>query len=500
MDFFANLGTGIDAAFSLSALVSCFFGVTLGTFIGVLPGVGPLATVAILLPITFGYEPTDALIMLAGIYYGAQYGGSTASILLNVPGTATSAVTCLDGYPMACQGRAGIALFITTIASFVGSLVGVILVAGFAPLLSAFALQFSAAEYFSLMVLGLVAASLVGRGAPLRSVTMVVVGLILGLVGIDVNTAEFRFTYGIMNLADGIHLVIVATGLFGIAEIIASLVSPPERKPARDITWRSLMPSWAEFKACIMPMARGTGIGSALGALPGTGSTIASFIAYATEVKLSRNPERFGNGAIEGVAAPESANNAAAQTAFIPTLTLGIPGDAVMAVMIGALMIHGIIPGPRLIIEEPSLFWGLIVSFFIGNVMLVILNLPLIGIWVRILSIPYAVLFPSILVFICIGVYSIRNSPFDVMMVMLFGIIGFVLKLLRFEPAPLLLGLVLGPMLEENFRRALLISRGSMMVFLERPISAIFLAGTLALVVWIIVERIRARPVRSIEA
>ncbi|MBZ8133326.1 tripartite tricarboxylate transporter permease [Afifella sp. IM 167] len=501
MEIFSHLGIGIEAAFSFSALLNCLIGVTLGTFIGVLPGVGPLATIAILLPVTFSHEPTDALIMLAGIYYGAQYGGSTASILLNVPGTATSAVTCLDGYPMAQQGRAGVALFITTIASFFGSFVGVILVAGFAPLLAAFALQFSAAEYFSLMVLGLIAASLVGRGAPLRSVAMVVVGLLLGIVGIDVNTAEFRFTYGVMELADGIHLVIVATGMFGVAEIISSLVRPPERRVAsRDITWRSLLPTREDMRRSWGPMLRGTSIGSLFGALPGTGSTIASFIAYATEVKIAKEPERFGRGAVEGVSAPESANNAAAQTAFIPTLTLGIPGDAVMAVMIGALMIHGIIPGPRLIVEQPSLFWGLIVSFMIGNVMLVILNLPLIGIWVRILSIPYSALFPSILVFICVGVYSIRNSAFDVLMVVIFGLVGYGLKILRFEPAPLLLGLVLGPMMEENFRRALLISRGSAWVFVERPISAAFLLSTVALIAWITIERIRGRKEREAEA
>lgn len=496
-----NLLIGFEAALTLTGLLCCFFGVTLGTFIGVLPGVGPLATIAILLPATFGLDPGNALIMLAGVYYGAQYGGSTASILLNLPGTATSAVTALDGYPMAQQGRAGVALFMTTIASFLGSVFGIVVVGFFAPLLASAALEFSAAEYFSLMLFGLVAAATVGGGTPVKSLSMVVVGLILGLVGIDVNTAEFRFTYGVMELADGINLVIIATGVFGVTEIVTGIMKGMDRQAVpHSISLRSMLPAHDDWKKSWFPMSRGMGIGAFFGALPGTGSTIASFMAYAVEIKMSKRPERFGKGAIEGLVAPESANNSAAQAAFVPTLTLGIPGDAVMAVMLGALMIHGIIPGPLLIQEQPQLFWGLIVSFFIGNLMLLVLNLPLIGIWVRILSVSPRYLFPAILVFICIGVFSIRSSPFDVMMVLAFGLIGFGMRRVGFPPAPLLLGLVLGPMMEENLRRALLIARGDPTVFVTRPLSAVFI-GLTALILILTLSRGRlSRKSRTAKA
>lgn len=483
MGLFQGLGVGFETAFSLSALLYCFAGVVMGTFIGVLPGVGPLATIAILLPLTFNAAPHLALILLAGIYYGAQYGGSTASILLNLPGTATNAVTCLDGYPMAQKGRAGVALFLTKIASFTGSFLGILLIGGFAPLLASFALEFSAADYFSLMLLGLVAAALITRGSPILSIAMVFIGLTLGLVGVDVNSAEMRFTYGSIELADGVHLVVVATGMFGVAEIIANAGHMAEaRVRAADLRWRAMIPTKEDLARSWKPALRGTAIGAFFGTLPGTGSTIASFVAYAMERRVAKDQSIFGKGAVEGIVAPESANNAAAQTAFIPTLTLGVPGDAVMALMLGALMIHGIIPGPALIIEHPDIFWGLIVSFLIGNVMLVIVNLPMIGIWVRLLSIPYTILYPSILVFICIGVYSIRSSAFDIFMMLVFGVVGYLMRLLRFQPAPLLLGLVLGPLMEENFRRALLLSRGSLATFFESPISLVFMLATFAFV------------------
>lgn len=496
MGLMDGLWIGVQTALSLEGLLFCLAGVVMGTFIGVLPGVGPLATIAILLPLTFNAEPQFALIMLSGIYYGAQYGGSTASILLNLPGTATNAVTCLDGYPMAQQGRAGVALFLTKMASFTGSFLGVLLIGGFAPILAAFALEFSAADYFSLMLLGLVAAAMISRGSPLLSIAMVFIGLVLGLVGVDVNTAEFRFTYGSIELADGIHLVVVATGMFGVAEIISNAGSIAKAQVSKaDLKFRNMLPTRDDFRRIWKPILRGTGVGSGFGILPGTGSTIASFVAYALETKITKTPERFGKGAVEGVVAPESANNAAAQTAFIPTLTLGVPGDAVMALMLGALMIHGLIPGPTLITEHPQIFWGLVVSFLIGNLILVIVNLPLIGVWVRLLSIPYVVLYPSILVFICIGVYSIRNSSFDVLCMLAFGVVGYLMRLLRFQPAPLLLGLVLGPLMEENFRRAMLLSRGSLATFLERPISLIFILVTVGFLVASFVRYYRSKSV-----
>lgn len=491
MDLFGNLALGFSAALSPSALLFCFIGVTLGTLIGVLPGIGAMATIAMLLPLTFHVPPMEALIMLAGIYYGAQYGGSTASILLNLPGTAQAAVVTLDGYPMARQGRAGVALFMTTVASFVGSFLGILLLAGFAPLLAQIALQFRAPDYFSLMVLGLLVAALLGQGSPIRAVIMVVLGLLLGIVGTDVQTGTFRFVFGVPQLTDGISLVVIAMGLFGVSEVIANAGRHDPHHSAAKITWRSMLPTGEDWRRSWGAMLRGSGIGAAFGTLPGTGSSIASFISYGMEKRVARQPERFGKGAIEGVVAPESANNAAAQTAFIPTLTLGIPGDAVLALMLGALIIHGIIPGPGLIAQNPDLFWGLVVSFLIGNVLLVVLNLPLIGIWVSILKIPYRILYPAILVFICIGVYSVSNSVLDIVLVILFGFIGYGMRLLRFEPAPLLLGFILGPMMETYLRRSLAVSRGDMMVFLERPISAGFLAASLLLIVWVARGEIR---------
>ena len=493
MDLFSNLALGFATAFSPGALIYCAIGVTLGTFIGVLPGIGPLAAISMLLPITFYAPPTEALIMLAGIYYGSMYGGSTAAILLNLPGTAGAAVACLDGYPMSRQGRAGVALFMTTVASFVGSMIGIAVLAGFAPVLARIALNFGSAEYFSLMVLGLLVAALVGEGSQFRALAMVMLGLLIGIVGVDVNSGVPRFTFGITRLGEGISLVVITTGLFGIAEVIhnAGRLKPAGRPP--DISWSAMLPTRDDFRRSVFPMLRGSGIGAILGTLPGTGAALSTFMSYAVEKRISRQPERFGSGAIEGVAAPEAANNSAAQTAFIPTLSLGIPGDAIVAVMLGALIIHGVIPGPRLIVENPSLFWGLTVSFLIGNILLVILNLPLIGIWVRILMIPYRILFPSIIVFICIGVYGVSNSVFDVWMALFFGALGYAMRLMRLPPAPLLLGLVLGPLLEQNLRRALLLSRGDAMIFFERPISASILAVAATLTFLVVFSEVRRR-------
>ncbi len=484
MDIASGLMLGLQAALSPTVLLYCFIGVFLGTLIGVLPGIGALATISLLLPITYHIPPTAAIVMLAGVYYGAQYGGSTASILLNLPGTPSSAVACLDGYPMAKQGRAGVALFMTTIASFVGSMLGIAALVFFSPAIAEIGLKFGAAEYFAMMLLGLIAASMLASGSALKGLAMVMLGLILGTVGTDVNSGVARFNFGVPELMDGISLVALAMGLFGISEVISSVNHTRDSKVQEKITFRSMTPTKKDWKESTMPMLRGTGIGSFFGALPGTGASIASFMAYAVEKKVSKDPGKFGKGAIEGITAPESANNAAAQTAFVPTLSLGIPGDAVMALMLGALIIHGIQPGPLLMTQQPELFWGLIVSFGIGNIMLMVLNLPLIGIWISILRIPYSVLYPAILVFISLGVYSVNNNTFDVFVVAILGLFGYALAVLKFEVAPLLLGFVLGPMMEENLRRALLLSRGDPMTFIERPISAGFLALGAALILW----------------
>lgn len=492
MEILNGLLLGLEAALHPTTLLYCFIGVFLGTLIGVLPGIGALATISLLLPITYHIPPTAAIVMLAGVYYGAQYGGSTASILLNLPGTPSSAVACLDGYPMAKQGRAGVALFMTTIASFVGSMLGILALVLFSPAIAELGLKFGPAEYFSMMLLGLIAASTLASGSPAKGLSMVVLGLLLGTVGTDVNTGMARFSFDVPELTDGINLVALAMGLFGIAEVISSINQVRESEVKEKITMRNMMPTRQDVKDSIVPMLRGTAIGSFFGALPGTGASIASFMSYAVEKKVSRTPERFGNGAIEGVTAPESANNAASQTAFVPTLSLGIPGDAVMALMLGALIIHGIQPGPLLMSQQPDLFWGLIVSFGIGNIMLMILNLPLIGVWVAILRIPYRVLFPAILVFISLGTYSVNNNTFDIYMVAFIGAIGYALAVLRFEVAPLLLGFVLGPLMEENLRRALLLSRGDLMTFIDRPISAGFLIFGLSIAAWSSLQALRA--------
>jgi TctA family transporter len=483
MSMLENLAIGLQTALSPEALLFCAIGVTVGTFVGVLPGVGALAAISLALPMTFYLDPGLALIMLAGIFYGTQYGGSTASILLNLPGSPSSAVAALDGNPMAKQGRAGVALFATTIASFVGSSLAILVVIGFAPLIADLALTFSSVEYFSVMLLALVAASALSPGSPLKGVAMMLAGLAVGLTGVDVNSGQERFTFGMIDLYDGFSLVAVAMGLFGISEILSNMASPQGRVTVRpaDLTWRSMMPTRAEWRGNVWPVVRGAGLGTVVGIMPGTGPTIATFMSYALERRVSRHPERFGTGAMEGLTGPEAANNASVQAAFIPTLSLGIPGDAVMAVMLGVMMIHGISPGPGFVSGQPEMFWGLIMSFWVGNLLLLVLNIPLIGVWVRILSIPYSVLYPAILVFICIGVFSVNNSVADILMVLGFGILGYLMRRTGYPPAPLLLGFILGPLMEEHFRRALLLARGDFAVFVERPVSLGFLVLALVL-------------------
>lgn len=497
MDILGSFAGGLATAFQPENLLYCFVGVFLGTFIGVLPGIGSLAAISMILPLSFYLEPTTALVMIAGVYYGAEYGGSIASILMNIPGTPSSSITCIDGYPMAKSGRAGVALFITAIASFGGGMIGMIVMAALSPSLAALALNFGPTEYFAVILLGLVAASAVSNGGALKGIAMVVAGLMLGTVGIDLTTGDLRFTMGVPELRDGVHLVIVAMGLFGVGELIASIRANRGGGARQQIDYARFYPTGREWAASIGPILRGGGIGSFFGALPGTGQTVASAVAYAVEKKVSRNAAAFGTGAVEGVAVPESANNSATQTAFIPTLTLGVPGSASMALVIGALMIHGITPGPRLLTEHADLFWGLVASFLIGNVMLLILNIPLIGLWVRLLQIPYRLMYPTIIVLICVGVYSLNNNVFDIWLTLVFGVMGYLMKLFRFEPAPLLIGFVLGPMMEEHLRRAMLLSRGDPMVFLERPISGALIAVTaliLASGVWSAVRgRRRAR-------
>jgi putative tricarboxylic transport membrane protein len=475
MELISHLLLGLQTAATPANLFYCFIGVFLGTAIGVLPGLGPTATIAMLLPVTFVLPPVTALIMLAGIYYGSQYGGSTTSILVNLPGEAASVVTTLDGYQMAKQGRAGAALAASAIGSFFAGTVATFLIAGFGPPLAAVALQFGPAEFFSLMILGLVASVVLAQGSLLHAIGMVILGLLLGLVGTDVNSGAQRFTFGFYELADGIGFVTVAMGMFGLGEIIRNLENEEQRSVmVRKIT--GLWPTREDFKRMVAPILRGTFIGSALGILPGSGSILGSFAAYSIEKKISKNRAQFGKGAIEGVAAPESANNAGAQTSFIPLLTLGIPSNPVSALMVGAMIIHGIQPGPSVINEQPALFWGMIVSMWIGNFFLVILNYPLIGMWVRMIMIPYHLLFPGIVVFTAIGVFSLRNATFDVYLMALFGIAGYVFSKLGCEPAPMLLAFILGPLMEEYLRRAMLLSRGNPWVFVQRPISATLLA------------------------
>ena len=484
MDLLSNLGIGFAVAFTFQNLFYCFIGVLLGTLIGVLPGIGPVPTIAMLLPITYALPPVSALIMLAGIYYGAQYGGSTTAILVNLPGESSSVVTCIDGYQMARRGKAGKALSVAALGSFIAGTFATIVVAAFAPPLAEFALKFGPAEYFSLMVLGLLAAVVLASGSLLKAIAMIVLGLLLGIIGTDVNSGLQRYTFGVPELSDGIGFVVVAMGLFGFAEIIVNLEHREHREVFTDNV-TGLWLKWSEFKEALPAILRGMGIGSVLGILPGGGAMLSAFAAYTLEKKIAKDPSRFGKGAIQGVAGPESANNAGAQTSFIPLLTLGIPPNAVMALMVGAMTIHSIQPGPQVMTSNPQLFWGLIASMWIGNVMLVILNLPMIGIWVKLLKVPYRLLYPAILLFCCIGVYSLQNNVFDVLMTAVFGMIGWVFVKLECEPAPLLLGFILGPLMEENLRRALLLSRGDPTVFFTRPLSLgmLIAAGLLLLII-----------------
>src|SRR5438477_5921376 len=492
MEIFHNLVMGFGVAITPIHLLYALIGCLLGTLIGVLPGIGPVATIAMLLPITFNLSPVAALIMLAGIYYGAQYGGSTTAILVNIPGESSSVVTCLDGYQMARQGRAGPALAIAALGSFFAGCVSTLIIAVAAPPLAEVALKFGPSEYFSLMVFGLIAATVLAHGSLVKAIAMVVWGLLFGIIGTDVNSGVLRFTFDIPELSDGIGFVIVAMGMFGTAEIIANL----EQGEAREIFTKkvtNLWPSKQDFKDSWGAVLRGTALGSMLGILPGGGALLASFGAYTVEKKISKHPERFGKGAIQGVAGPESANNAGAQTSFIPMLTLGIPGNAVMALMIGALMIQGIAPGPQVMNEKPELFWGLIASMWIGNLMLVVLNLPLIGIWVKLLSLPYRYLYPSILVFMAIGVFSLSNNPFDVLIMAIFGVLGYVCVKIECEPAPMILGFILGPLMEENLRRAMLLSRGDPSTFITKPISDGFIIASVILLAIVALPAIRKK-------
>ena len=492
MDILNNLVLGFSVAFSLQNLAYCFIGVLLGTLIGVLPGIGPLVTISMLFPITFTLPAVPALIMLAGIYYGAQYGGSTTSILVNLPGETASAVTCLDGYQMARQGRAGPALAVAALASFFAGCIGTLLIALVGPPLAEFALMFGAAEYFSLMLMGLVAAAVLTQGDTVKGFAMVVVGLLIGLIGVDVNSGMSRYAFGVAELSDGIGFTVVAVGLFAVAEIVCNL----EQKEVREVFTRKipdLMPTGKDLKDSSWPTVRGTAVGAVFGVLPGTGPALSSFVAYILEKKIARDPSRFGKGAIEGVAAPEAANNAAAQTSFIPMLTLGIPTSATMALMMAAMTMQGIAPGPQVMSTMPELFWGVIASMWIGNLLLVILNLPLVGIWVRLLRVPYRWLFPSIIMFCCVGNYSVNTSPVDVYLCALVGVLGYVLVKLECEPAPLILGYVLGPLMEEYLRRALLISRGDPSVFFTRPISLAFMIATLLILAAMIAPAVRKK-------
>ncbi len=492
MDLIDNLSLGFSVALSFQNLLYCFVGVLLGTLIGVLPGLGPIATIAMLLPITFGLPPVSALIMLSGIYYGAQYGGSTTAILINLPGESSSVVTAIDGHQMARQGRAGAALATAALGSFFAGTVATLLLAVFSPPLAELALKFGPPEYFALMVLGLVASVTLASGSVVKALAMIVLGLLLGLSGQDIYTGVPRLTFDIDELSDGFDFVALAMGMFGIAEIIRNLEDESQRSLVAAKV-KSLMLTKDEFKQIIAPVLRGTILGSFLGILPGGGAMLSSFAAYSIEKKISKTPGRFGKGAIEGVAGPESANNAGAQTSFIPMLTLGIPSNPVMALMIGALIIQGITPGPNVVTDKPDLFWGVIASMWIGNFMLVLLNLPLIGIWVRLLTVPYHVMYPAIIAFCCIGVYSVNNNTFDVYTMALFGVLGYALVKLDCEPAPLLLGFVIGPMLEEYLRRAMLISRGDPLVFVTRPISAVLLALAVAALVVVLLPSIREK-------
>jgi len=495
MDLITNLSIGFGVAFTAQNLVYAFVGCLLGTLIGVLPGIGPVATIAMLLPATYALPPVSALIMLAGIYYGAQYGGSTTAILVNLPGESSSVVTVIDGYQMARKGRAGPALAAAGLGSFFAGCVGTLILAAFAPPLTELAFKFGPAEYFSLMILGLIGAVVLASGSLLKAITMILFGLALGLVGTDVNSGVARYSFDIPELTDGIGFIAIAMGVFGYGEIIANLAVPEHEREVFTAKVKGLWPTKQDFKDMTPAVLRGTALGSALGILPGGGALLSAFAAYTIEkkMKLKKGEVPFGKGNIRGVAGPESANNAGAQTSFIPLLTLGIPPNAVMALMVGAMTIHNIQPGPQVMTSNPELFWGLIASMWIGNLMLIVLNLPMIGIWIKLLTIPYKWLFPSIVLFCAVGVYSENNNTFDVWMVAIFGIVGYLFLKLRCEPAPLLLGFILGPMMEENLRRALLLSRGDWSVFVMRPLSAGLLAAAALLLVVVLLPSVKAK-------
>ncbi len=492
MELFHNLIFGFSVALSLQNLLYCFIGCLVGTLIGVLPGIGPMATIAMLLPLTFNVPPVAAMIMLAGIYYGAMYGGSTTSILVNLPGETASVVTCIDGYQMARQGRAGPALAIAALGSFFAGCVCTVIIAMFGPPLAEIALKFGSPEYFSLMLMGLVTAAVLAHGDMAKSLAMVVLGLLLGIVGSDVDSGVKRFCFGFYELADGIGVVVIAVGVFAVAEIVSNLGETLTREVFTSKV-KNLLPTMEDLKLSFGAILRGTGIGAFFGVLPGTTPSIASFSSYMLEKKVAKNPESFGHGAIQGVAGPESANNADAQCKFIPMLTLGIPASGTMALMLGALMIQGITPGPQVMTQKPDLFWGLIVSMWLGNLMLVILNLPLIGMWVSLLKVPYRLLFPAIMVFCGIGIYSVNTSSFDIYLMVIFGILGIAWRLLDCSPIPLMLGFVLGPMMEENLRRALQVSEGDPMVFVTRPISLAFIIATVLILVVMVLPAVRKR-------
>ncbi|MDN6883561.1 tripartite tricarboxylate transporter permease [Variovorax sp. CAN2819] len=495
MDLITNLSIGFGVAFTAQNLVYAFVGCLLGTLIGVLPGIGPVATIAMLLPATYALPPVSALIMLAGIYYGAQYGGSTTAILVNLPGESSSVVTVIDGYQMARKGRAGPALAAAGLGSFFAGCVGTLILAAFAPPLTELAFKFGPAEYFSLMILGLIGAVVLASGSLLKAITMILLGLALGLVGTDVNSGVARYSFDIPELTDGIGFIAIAMGVFGYGEIIANLAVPEHEREVFTAKVKGLWPTKQDFKDMTPAVLRGTALGSALGILPGGGALLSAFAAYTIEkkIKLKQGEMAFGKGNIRGVAGPESANNAGAQTSFIPLLTLGIPPNAVMALMVGAMTIHNIQPGPQVMTSNPELFWGLIASMWIGNLMLIVLNLPMIGIWIKLLTIPYKWLFPSIVLFCAVGVYSENNNTFDVWMVAIFGIVGYLFLKLKCEPAPLLLGFILGPMMEENLRRALLLSRGDWSVFVSRPLSAGLLAAAALLLVVVLLPSVKAK-------
>jgi TctA family transporter len=491
LDILQNLMTGFGAAGTWANLGFAFIGCMLGTLIGVLPGIGPIPTIAILLPITYGLDPLSSLVMLGGIYYGAAYGGSTTSILVNMPGEAASIVTCIDGHQMAKQGRAGAALAVSALGSFFAGCVGTLFICAFAPPLAAIAQQFNSPDYFSLMVLGLVTAVVLAHGSVIKAVGMILVGLLLGLVGTDVNSGATRFTFGISVLWDGLDFLPMVIGMFGVVEIVKNLETPEEHREHITARFRDLWPKLSDLKEAFMPMVRGTLLGSILGILPGGGAVLASFAAYTVEKKLAKDPSRFGKGAIEGVASPESANNSASQTSFIPLLTLGLPSNAIMALMMGAMMIQGIQPGSAVMTSRPDLFWGMVASMWIGNAMLVVINLPMIGIWVKLLTMPYRFLYPAILLFCVIGVYATNNNAVMMLFTAGFALFGYILLRFDCEPAPMILGFILGPLMEENLRRSLVLSRGDPMIFIQRPISAILLVLTAIVVALIVLPAFR---------